>query len=116
MHNFRELKVWQKSFDVATMVYKTTREFPKSELYGIVSQMRRAAVSISSNIAEGAGRGSTAEFSHFIDIARGSSFELETQLLIAGRLGYIDERQTSLLKNEIIEIEKMLSGLKRTLN
>lgn len=115
MHNFRELKVWHKSVEVATIVYKVTKEFPKNELYGIVSQMRRAAVSIASNIAEGAGRGSVAEFSHFLDIARGSSFELETQLLIARRLDYIEDQQTSLLKNEIIEIEKMLSGLKRSL-
>ena len=116
MHNFRELKVWQKSMELSFSIYKITENFPAYELYGLLSQMRRAAVSVASNIAEGAGRESDAEFSHFLDIARGSSFELETQLIIANKLNYTDhQEETDILKKEIIEIQRMISGLKQTI-
>ena len=101
--------------DLSFSVYKMTGAFPPCELYGLSSQMRRAAVSMASNIAEGAGRGSDAEFSHFLDIARGSSFELETQLIIASQLEYLDKEKTEIMKNEIVEIQKMITGLKQTL-
>jgi four helix bundle protein len=87
--SFRELRVWQLGMEVAEKVYRVTAEFPKSETYGLSSQMRRSAVSIPSNIAEGQGRDSTKEFLHFLAIAFGSICELETQLLLANRFNYI---------------------------
>lgn len=81
MNNFRNLEVWNKVVELATYVYQITESFPKAEKYGLTSQMRRSAVSISSNIAEGAGRGSEKEFNHFLNISTGSCYELETQLL-----------------------------------
>ncbi len=85
--SFRELVVWQKSIDLATTVYRMTSDFPRHELYGLTSQIRRCAVSVPSNIAEGQGRNSTGEFRQFLGIARGSNFELQTQIEIARRLG-----------------------------
>lgn len=79
MNNFRNLDVWDKAVELATVVYQNTENFPKAELYGLTSQMRRSAVSISSNIAEGAGRGSKNEFKQFLNISTGSCYELETQ-------------------------------------
>lgn len=115
MNNFRELKVWQKSIDMSVAIYKATEAFPKMELYGITSQMRRAAVSVASNIAEGAGRSSDADFSHFLDMAKGSAFELETQLLICRQLEYLNKTQSNNLETSIIEIQKMISGLQKTI-
>lgn len=115
MHNYKELKVWTKSVELATLVYQTTGSFPKEEKFGLTSQMQRAAVSISSNIAEGAGRNSEPEFNVFLGYARGSSFELETQLFIAKNIGYVDESAFELLLNSITEIQKMLHGLKKSL-
>ena len=85
MNNLKELKIWNKAVDLAVEVYKATASFPTDEKFGLVSQTRRAAVSISSNIAEGAGRNSNKEFNNFMGIANGSSFELHTQLLIANK-------------------------------
>ena len=90
MHNFRELQVWKDCVGNATFTYQITRQFPKEELFGLTAQMRRCAVSMASNIAEGAGRGTNAQFGHFLDIAIGSTFELETQMIIVKNLGYID--------------------------
>ena len=89
MNNLKELKIWQKAIDLSVEVYKITSHFPSDERFGLISQARRAAVSISSNIAEGAGRTSTKEFNYFLGIANGSSFELQTQLVIASRLSFI---------------------------
>lgn len=86
--SFRELVVWQRSIQLATAVYRMTQGFPREELYGLTSQMRRCAVSVPSNIAEGQGRNSTGEFRQFLGVARGSNFELQTQLEIARRLGF----------------------------
>jgi four helix bundle protein len=86
-HNFRELLVWQKSMELTTQVYELSKQFPKTEQYGLTSQIRRCAVSIPSNIAEGAGRDTKPQFAHFLAIAQGSAFELETQLLLTERLG-----------------------------
>ena len=91
MHKYKELLVWQKAVDLAVDVYKITKQFPNEEKFGLVSQINRCGVSISSNIAEGAGRNTTGEFNHFLGIATGSSFELETQLTIANKLGYIEK-------------------------
>lgn len=110
-HNVKELKIWQKAIDLTIDVYKVTGQFPPEEKYGLTSQIRRAAVSIPSNIAEGAGRNSDKEFLHFLGISNGSSFELMTQLTIANRLDLIDEVQTNTLMNDINEIQKMTRGL-----
>lgn len=115
MNNFRKLKIWNKSIELATDVYKITSKFPKSELYGIVSQMRRAVVSISSNIAEGAGRQSNKEFKRFLNIAKGSSYELETQLTISRNLDFITENDYKILTGRLVEIEKMTFVLVKTL-
>lgn len=89
MRKHHELKVWQEALDLAQQVYAWTDTFPTEERYGLISQMRRASVSIPSNIAEGAARTTRREFLHFLSVARGSLAELETQLVIAGRLGYL---------------------------
>jgi four helix bundle protein len=91
MNKFKELKVWQKSIQLVSKIYSITIEFSKKEIYGITSQIRRAAVSIPSNIAEGAGRGTKKEFSHFLDIAKGSSFELETHLILSSEIGFLNK-------------------------
>ncbi len=89
MHDYKQLKVWNKSIDLVVDVYKATGDFPKEEKYGLISQMRRSAVSIPSNIAEGAGRNSDKEFCHFLAVAHGSSYELETQVIVSERLELI---------------------------
>jgi four helix bundle protein len=115
MNRFKELKVWQKSVDLATEVYKVTGGFPKEEKFGLTSQVNRSAVSIASNIAEGAGRGSKKEFHNFLSIANGSSYELETQLLIASKLNFIEEDDFKSINEKIDEIQKMIYALKRKL-
>ena len=90
-HNFRELDVWKRAMLIAKQVYVLTEQFPTEEKFGITSQIQRAAVSIASNIAEGAGRGSEKDFVHFLNIALGSAFEVETQMLLSKDLGYIEE-------------------------
>jgi four helix bundle protein len=109
--SYRELKVWQKSIDLAEQVYRLTERFPPAELYGIANQMRRAAVSVASNIAEGWGRRSRREYSKFVVIARGSNDELQTQLVIAERLGFGESaaRQSTMELSD--EIGRMLNGL-----
>src|ERR1035437_5481636 len=89
MHNFRELKIWQEAMKIAKTSYKLTKLFPSSETYGLTSQINRAAVSIPSNIAEGAGRNSNKEFTQFLNISIGSCFELETQIMLAFEFAYI---------------------------
>jgi len=91
MHNFQELIIWQKAMNIAEAVYKLSKKFPKEERYGLKSQIRRSAVSIASNIAEGAGRNTNGEFKNFLGIASGSSNELMTQLMLSSRLGLVEE-------------------------
>jgi four helix bundle protein len=93
IHNFKELLVWQKAMDLVVFIYHLTRAFPIEEKYGLISQVQRCAVSIPSNIAEGSGRVSKKEFQHFISIAMGSSFELETQVILALNFNYISKEQ-----------------------
>ena len=107
--SYRELKVWQKAMDFAEHVYRVQRDFPASERYGLCDQLRRAVVSIPSNIAEGRGRGSAKDFSHFLTLARGSLNEVSTQLELAARLGYLDSG--SGLYEESLEIRKMLNAM-----
>ena len=93
MHKHKNLKVWQKSVSLATNIYELTKTFPQEERFGITSQIRRAVVSISSNIAEGAGRGSKKEFAQFLSIAYGSCYELDTQLLISNNIGFLSDEE-----------------------
>lgn len=111
MHHFKELNVWQKSINLATDIYDLTTQYPKRETYGLTSQIRKCAISISSNIAEGAGRFSKKEFRYFLNIAYGSSFELETQLIISKNLKYVDENTFENLNKKITDIQKMLYKL-----
>jgi len=108
MHKYKELKIWQRSVELATSVYSITHKFPKSEQYGLVQQIRRAVVSVSSNIAEGAGRKSEREFVYFLNIAYGSLYELETQLIISANLGYLAEDKKISVEAEINELQKMI--------
>ncbi|WP_294325480.1 four helix bundle protein [uncultured Chryseobacterium sp.] len=111
MANFKDLLVWQKSIDFVTEVYRTTEAFPKNEFYGLMSQIRRAAVSIPSNIAEGNSRRSKPDYLQFLKISRGSCAEVETQLIISKNLKFLNEEDYLKLNQEIIEITKMLNGL-----
>lgn len=114
MRTFKDLMVWQDSVIFATTIYNVTTLFPKDEVYGLTSQLRRASVSIASNLAEGSKRGSKKEFAHFIRIAQGSGAEIETQLFISKNLGYIKEEDLLKLINELESIMKMLTGLLKT--
>ncbi len=113
--SYRDLKVWKQSKEVAKEIYLATRPFPKEELYGLTSQIRRAAVSIPSNIAEGHARSSTKEYLHFLAIALGSLAELETQIEIATELGYMKKEAMEKLFKKLDEVGKMLRGLKQSL-
>lgn len=114
-HNFRNLKVWQKSRNLVKEVYIITKSFPREEMFGLTSQMKRSAVSIPSNIAEGCGRGTIAQFAQFLDIAHGSSCELETQFNLAYDLNFINEKTNDIMISNIHEIQKMIFGFKNLL-
>src|SRR5688572_716960 len=113
--NYRDLIVWQKAMDLVVEVYRLTSGFPPTERYGLISQMQRCAASIPSNIAEGQGRGSDKEFQRFLAIANGSRCELETQVMLASRLGYIDEGTRNELLDRSEEIGRLLTGLTKSL-
>lgn len=114
--NHSDLVVWQKAMDLVTKIYKVTATFPSEERFSLSSQMRRAAVSIPSNIAEGHGRKLTAAYLNHLSIAYGSLMELETQIQVASRLNFIVAAETSVLLLQTSEIGKMLNGLKKTLS
>ena len=116
MHNFRELKIWQESMELAKDIYKITKLFPDSEKFGLVSQMNRCAVSIPSNISEGSARASKKEFVHFLNISLGSCFELETQLYLALSFGYLGIEKFNNVEQRIINIQKMISGFRKSIN
>jgi four helix bundle protein len=107
MHNLKELKIWNKAIDLTVDVYKATASFPSEERYGLISQARRSAVSIPSNIAEGAGRNSSKEFSNFLGIANGSSYELQTQIVISNKLNLLSDDLLNDLLRKIDELQKM---------
>lgn len=109
--DFRKYSVWQEAVDYATFVYEVTGKMPWFEKKGLCDQLQRAAVSISSNIAEGAARNSDADFANFLDFALGSAFEVETQLKIATNVGYLDEEHYQELISKLSSIEKQLNGL-----
>jgi len=115
MHNLKELKIWHKAMDMVTEVYRLTADFPKEEKYGLTSQIRRAAVSVASNIAEGAGRNSDKEFVYFLGVSNGSSYELQTQLMLSKRFNLMDERVDPIL-DEINQLQKMNYTLQQKLS
>ena len=112
----RDLDVWKKSIDLVTLIYKYTADYPKDEMYGLTSQIRRCAVSIPSNIAEGSARTTRKDFSHFLAIALGSVAELETQLIISKNLNYLPETVLNELMPELISIRRMTLGLRKSIN
>ncbi|WP_346770166.1 four helix bundle protein [Bacteroides ndongoniae] len=112
----KDLLVWKKSIDLVEQIYTFTKQFPKEELYGITNQMRRCAVSIPANIAEGSGRKNKAEFIQFLHIALGSASELETHLIISQRLGFLSSNSYDEIMNALNEIIKMICGLINSLN
>ncbi|MEJ1239872.1 four helix bundle protein [Chryseolinea sp. T2] len=115
MNNYKELKIWQKSIELSVKIYHITQTFPRTEVFGLTSQMRRSASSVATNIAEGAGRNSRKEFSNFLGIANGSSSELETQMIIASKVNLISNAELKSLQKLVTEIQKMNWALKRTL-
>ena len=114
-HSYKDLIVWQKSKSFASEVYRVTLAFPKCELYGLTSQLRRAAVSVPSNIAEGQGRLTRGEFQQFLGHARGSLLEVETQLAIAVDLNYLSSDDYKVLEQQIAEVSRLLNGLLESL-
>ncbi len=115
IRSYRDLEVWKRGVDLVELIYKLTQSFPSEEKFGLTSQLRRAAVSISSNIAEGWGRDSTKDYVRFVRIARSSLFEIETQLIIAHRLGYLSEDALRASLQETEVESKMLLSLIRSL-
>ncbi|OGE05668.1 four helix bundle protein [Candidatus Curtissbacteria bacterium RIFOXYB1_FULL_41_59] len=111
MRSYKDLIVWQKAFKLALNVYEVTKKFPKEEVYGLTSQMRRCAISIPSNIAEGYARHRRLEYIQFLQIAFASGAELETQLLIAKEIGFIKENDSKSLSTQLDEVMKMLNSL-----
>ena len=115
MHKVEDLKVWQKSIELAKQVYKVVAELPDNEKYGLTSQIKRCTISIASNIAEGAGRNSNKEFKHFLGIANGSSYELHTQLILVYELNLIEKNKIEDILNLLIEIQKMIYSFQKSL-
>jgi four helix bundle protein len=111
---FEDLRAWQCSMSLALEIYRTTNDFPKHEIYGLTSQLRRAAVSVPSNIAEGKGRNSDKELCQFLNHARGSVCEVQTQLMLAQRIGYLDKLQGDRLLAQAAEVVRLLNGLIRS--
>jgi four helix bundle protein len=109
--SYRDLVAWKKAMELVTEVYKIAERFPKEEMYGLISQIRRAAVSVPCNIAEGQGRLTKGEFHQFLGYARGSLLEMETQILIAGNLSYLQQSQVSSLLELSAEVGRILNGL-----
>jgi four helix bundle protein len=115
MDGYRDLKVWQLGVDISVAIYRLTDTFPQREIYGLTSQMRRAAISIASNVAEGHSRAQTKDFIRFLAISRGSVAELETQLIIATKLGLVQKREAEKFSEMLDEESRMLAGLQRSL-
>jgi four helix bundle protein len=110
-HSYQDLRVWQKSIDFVTDIYRITQSFPKTEMYGLVPQLRRAAVSVPSNIAEGQGRTTKRDFHRFLGQARGSLLEVETQVVVSSNLGYITADERKALLTDAAAVKAMLNGL-----
>ncbi|MDQ4139740.1 MAG: four helix bundle protein [Bacteroidota bacterium] len=115
MHNYKELKIWQEGIVLAKLIYQATATFPPNEKYGLTSQINRSAVSIPSNIAEGAGRNYDKEFVQFLGIALGSAFELETQIILANSFGFIAEEKFLEISEQLIKVQKMINGFRMSI-
>lgn len=115
MQDFTNLKVWQKAHTLTVNIYKTTSDFPIEEKFGLTSQIRRASISIESNLAEGCGRNNDKEFARFVSIAQGSAFEVRCQLILAKDLGYMSTNKFVLFEQKISEINRMLNTLNQKL-
>ncbi len=115
MQNFRDLVVWQKGHELVLVIYKLTRDFPSEEKYGLVSQLRRAAASVPTNLAEGCGRNSTAELRRFAEIAMGSASEIEYLLLLSGQLNFLNNKIQLEITEQTQEVKRMLSSFIQTL-
>ncbi len=115
MNDFRKLEIWERARKLCVPIYALTAQFPKSEIYGLTSQIRRSCVSISSNIAEGSGRKGNREYAQMISIALGSAYELETQLEISFELNFISQEEYITIKKEIVEVQKMIYSFREYL-
>lgn len=115
MHNYKNLKIWQEAMTVCKAIYTETQSFPDTEKFGLANQLRRASVSIASNIAEGSSRSSDKDFARYLEMAQGSSFEMETQVLIAGELNYINPENTFRLSEKITQLQRMIFSFKNTI-
>lgn len=115
MHNYKKLKIWIKARTLVKEVYMITEQYPQEEKYGLTSQIRRAAISISSNIAEGSGKESEKEFNRFLEIAYSSAFELESQIILSEDLNFISHDDSSKILTQIQEIQKMIYSFSRTI-
>lgn len=111
MHNFRELDVWKKAVELTTVYYQFSQSFPKEEMFGLTSQSRRSLISISSNIAEGAGRNTNKQFVQFLNIALASSFEFETQVIVSSNLNYLSNENFEIIMKDLKHIQNMLIKL-----
>jgi four helix bundle protein len=116
MHDFKELRVWNRSMDMVSQVYKLLNGMPITEQFGLTSQMRRCSVSIASNVAEGSGRFSSKDFQRFLSMAYGSCNELETQLILSNRLGYLEEYMTTPIVNDLNDLRKMIYRLRKSMD
>jgi four helix bundle protein len=115
MKDFRQLKVWEKAHQLALTIYRATKEFPKEELYGLTSQIRRASMSIPTNIAEGCGRNTDADFARFLQLAMGSTSETEYQLILARDLEFLPQESYERLHIDVEEVKRMLASLLKTI-
>jgi len=115
VRHYTDLIAWQKAMDLVIDVYRSTESFPRHEMFGLVNQMRRAAVSVPSNIAEGQGRATTKDFLHFLAVVRGSLQELQTQIILAFRLSFLDENRQQTLLGATTEVAKIINGLMNSL-
>lgn len=116
MHNFKELKIWQKSIDFTKDLYDLLADYPDFEKFGLTNQMRRSVVSIPSNIAEGSGRDSNKEFRRFLAISLSSAYELETQIILSYKLGFITDKRFNEFSKSLQEIQRMIFGFRKSLS
>lgn len=114
-HNFKNLNIWKLSLELADEIYSLTENFPKNEEFGLKSQVRRCAVSVASNIAEGSSRSSNKDFNRFLEISLGSLFELQTQIIISYNRNFLAQSQLEMIELKITELQKMISGFQKTL-
>ena len=114
-HNFKNLNIWKNSIELANEVYSITEAFPKSEEFGLKSQIRRCSVSVASNIAEGSSRTSNKDFNRFLEISLGSLYELQTQLIISSNRNYVELEKLEIIEHKITELQKMISGFQKNL-